>query len=186
MSVLPSRAPAQPFQAAAPVLSLLTPHKQLLPLSPPFSVSLPNAPVGDAADRAVTELLEAGTRRWWCPHGFCRMSHHRCLEVWLLQVWLLQVISPSSMPPCYPTAAPMISLGWSKQGSLFHVVAINSTTANISLRYRTISSNQSLIAISLSKTKSPKGKRKGIKRPRASICPLQMACEKPRMENNPP
>lgn len=53
MSILPPCAPAQPFQEAAPASSLLTPHKQLLPLSPPFSVSLPNAPVGDAADRAV-------------------------------------------------------------------------------------------------------------------------------------
>ena len=120
-------------------------------------------------------------KQWWCPRGSCHMSHRRCSEV-----WLPQVIFPSSAPPCYPTATPMVSPGWSEQGSLFHVVAINSTTANISLRYRTISSNQSPIAISLSKTKSLKGKRKGIKRPRASLCTLQMAHEKPRMENNPP
>lgn len=182
MSILPSQAPAQLCQAAAPASSLLAPHKQPLPLSPPFSLSLRHAPVGDAADRAVAEPLEAGRRWWWwCPHGSYRMSHGCCAEV-----WLLQVISPSSVPPYYPTAAPMISPGWSEQGSLFHVVAINSTTANISLRYRTVSSNRSLIAVSLSTTKSPKGKRKGIKKPQASPCPLQMAHQKPRVENNPP
>lgn len=181
MSILPSRAPAQRCQAAAPASSLLAPRKQPLPLSPPFSVSLRRAPVGDAADRAVAEPLEAGRRWWWCPHGSYRMSHGCCAEV-----WLLQVISPSSVALYYPTAAPMISPGWSEQGSLFHVVAINSTTANISLRYRTILSNRSLIAVSLSTTKSPKGKRKGIKKPRASPCPPQMAREKPRVQNNPP
>ena len=160
---------------------LLSPHKQRLPLSPPFIVSLPNAPVGDAADRAVAEPLEARMRWWWCPHGSCLVSHRRRSEV-----WLLQVISPSSTPPCYPTAAPMKSLGWSEQGALFRVVATNSTSANISLRYWTISSNQSLFAISVNKTKSPKGKKKAIKRPRTSLCPLQMACEKARMENHPP
>lgn len=87
--------------------------------------------------------------------------------------------------PRYPTATPGVSPGWAEQGSLFRVVAINSTTANISLRYWTVSSNQSLIAVSLSKTKSPKEQRKGIKRPRTSLFPLQMAREKPRLENNP-
>lgn len=148
---------------AVPV-SLLAPHKQPLPLSPPFSFPLPNAPAGDASDRAVAELLEAVARRWWCPHSSCRRSHCGCWEVWL----------PRVVPraPRYPTATPGVSPGWAEQGSLFRVVAINSTTANISLRYWTVSSNQSLIAVSLSKTKSPKEQRKGIKRPKNFPLPI--------------
>lgn len=93
-------------------------------------------------------------------------------------------LSPQLRTSLLRTAAPVVSPGWAEQGSLCRVVDINSTTANTSLRYQPISSNQSLIAISLSQTKSPKGTRKGIKRPRASLCPLQMAREKPRIENN--
>lgn len=39
-------------------------HTQLLPLSPSFGVSLPDAP-----DRAALELLEAGVGWCQCPHG---------------------------------------------------------------------------------------------------------------------
>lgn len=130
-------------------LKPLRSHKQLLPSSPSFGVSLLDAP-----DRAATELLEAGVGWCRCPHGSCSTSQCHCSEV-----WLLQVISSGPTPPSYPPAPPMMSPGWSEQGSLFHVVAINSTTTSISLRYQTISSSRSLIAISDSKTKGSKGKR---------------------------
>lgn len=131
-------------------------HKQLLPLSLSFGVSLLGAP-----GRAATELLEAGVGWCQCPHGSVPQ-----VPVSLLRVWLLQVISPSptppsypTAPPSYPTAPPRMSPGWSEQGSLFPVVAINSTTTSISLRYQAISSSRSQIVISDNKTKGSKGKR---------------------------
>lgn len=88
------------------------------------------------------------------PMAQCPRSQCHCSEL-----WLLQGISPSPTAPSSPTAPPMVSPGWAEQGSLFHVVAINSTTASTSPRCQATSSSQSLIVISDNKTKSSKGKR---------------------------
>lgn len=115
-------------------------HKQPVPPSPPFTLSLPKTSVGDAADSTAAEPLAVAVPPRPVPHvplgGLAAAGYLLGLCASLL-----------------PWAGP------STVGRLFCGAAINSTTADISLRYWAGPSNQSLIATSLCRVNSPKGKR---------------------------